>query len=187
MVGCLGSSRGAKISSLSKLFSLASHFPTDFPTSIVALNSSVNSPVYAAAQELQKGFQGILQRDIDIVNSTKDHSHPSSLVISTVEAYTKAFGTENSWDDLIEDGFWLHTSKDSVQTIAPNERGALYSTFEYISMLAQGNFSDVAYTSNPYAPIRWVNQWDNLDGSIGRGYGGVSIFFENGVVVANLT
>lgn len=54
-------------------------------------------------------------------------------------------------------------------------------------MLAQSNFSDVAYTCNPHAPIRWVNQWDNLDGSIERGYGGASIFFENGVVVANLT
>ncbi|PCH06459.1 Glycoside hydrolase, superfamily [Penicillium occitanis (nom. inval.)] len=54
-------------------------------------------------------------------------------------------------------------------------------------MLVLGNFSDVAYTSNPHAPIRWVNQWDNLDRSIKRGYGGASIFFENGVIVANLT
>ena len=28
--------------------------------------------------------------------------------------------------------------------------------------------------------IRWVNQWDRLDGSIERGYGGKSIFWENG-------
>uniref|UniRef100_A0A093V7R5 Alpha-glucuronidase n=1 Tax=Talaromyces marneffei PM1 TaxID=1077442 RepID=A0A093V7R5_TALMA len=167
--------------------SLASHFPHDFPSSIVALNSSVNSPVYTAAQELQKGFQGILHKPIDIVNSTKDHSHSSSIVVGTADAYTKAFGTGTNWGDLIEDGFWLHTSKDSVQIIGQNERGALYGTFEYLSMLAQGNFSDVAYTSNPHAHIRWVNQWDNLDGSIERGYGGASIFFKNDVVVANLT
>ena len=24
----------------------------------------------------------------------------------------------------------------------------------------------------PYARLRWVNQWDNLDGTIERGYGG---------------
>lgn len=167
--------------------SLASQFPTDFPSSIVALNSSVDNPVYTAAQELQKGFRGILHRDIGIVNSTKDYSHTSSIVVGTVDAYTKTFGTENNWGDLIEDGFWLKTNKDSVQIIGQNERGALYGTFEYLSMLAQGNSSDVTYTSNPHAPIRWVNQWDNLDGSIERGYGGASIFFENGVVVANLT
>src|SRR6202034_787783 len=33
---------------------------------------------------------------------------------------------------------------------------------------------------SPAAPVRWVNQWDNLDGSIERGYGGRSIFWEDG-------
>jgi alpha-glucuronidase len=39
----------------------------------------------------------------------------------------------------------------------------------------------------PYAPIRWVNQWDNLDGRIERGYGGLSIFFAEGKVRSDLT
>ena len=43
-----------------------------------------------------------------------------------------------------------------------------------------------AYASS-LAPVRWVNQWDNLDGSIERGYGGRSIFFENRKVRADLT
>ncbi len=34
-------------------------------------------------------------------------------------------------------------------------------------------------SSRPAVPLRWVNQWDNLDGSIERGYGGRSIFWEN--------
>src|SRR5262249_53585025 len=33
----------------------------------------------------------------------------------------------------------------------------------------------------------WVDQWDNLDGSIERGYAGRSIFFEDGGVRADLT
>jgi alpha-glucuronidase len=44
--------------------SLASHFPANFPSSIVALKSSVNSPLYTAAQELQKGFRDILQKTL---------------------------------------------------------------------------------------------------------------------------
>ena len=31
-------------------------------------------------------------------------------------------------------------------------------------------------------PIRWVDEWDNPDGSIERGYAGRSIFFEGGNV-----
>ncbi len=39
----------------------------------------------------------------------------------------------------------------------------------------------------PAAPIRWVNQWDNLDGSIERGYAGRSIFFDGGHVRGDLS
>jgi alpha-glucuronidase len=39
---------------------------------------------------------------------------------------------------------------------------------------------------SPYTPIRWVNQWDNLDGSIERSYGGRSIFWDVGHVHADL-
>ena len=35
-------------------------------------------------------------------------------------------------------------------------------------------------------PIRWVDEWDNIDGSVERGYGGRSIFFDAGHVRADL-
>ena len=38
----------------------------------------------------------------------------------------------------------------------------------------------------PYAPIRILNHWDNLDGTIERGYAGKSIFWENGHVASDL-
>ncbi len=40
---------------------------------------------------------------------------------------------------------------------------------------------------NPYAPIRVINQWDNLNGTIERGYAGGSIFWANGHIVPDLT
>jgi len=36
-------------------------------------------------------------------------------------------------------------------------------------------------------PIRWVDEWDNPDGTIERGYAGRSIFFEGGNVREDLT
>ncbi len=39
----------------------------------------------------------------------------------------------------------------------------------------------------PYAPIRWVNEWNNIDGSIERGYGGRSIFWEGGHIREDLS
>jgi alpha-glucuronidase len=56
-------------------------------------------------------------------------------------------------------------------------------------MLAQGDFAPagVSKAFNPSAPIRYVNEWDNMDGSIERGYGGKSIFFKDGLVLDDLT
>lgn len=154
------------------------------PSNIVALNSTESSPVYVAGLELQKGIQGVLGKQVSVVYGGQ---LASSVVVGTVGEYTKISGNTHEVPELEEDGFWLSTSSDGVQVLGQNERGALYGAFEYLSMIAQGNFSHVAYATNPNAPIRWVNQWDNMDGSIERGYGGPSIFFENGVIVSDLT
>lgn len=69
-----------------------------------------------------------------------------------------------------------------------SDRGALYGAFALLRHVALHEPLDALdETQNPYAPIRWVNEWDNLDGSIERGYGGRSIFFDNGNVRPDLT
>ncbi len=155
------------------------------PSNIIALNTTVISPVNVAGLELQKGMQGIFGKQVNISN--ENYNASSSIIVGTINAYTKTNGNTDGVPALDEDGFWLSIKSDTVQILGQNERGALYGAFEYLSMLAQGNFSQVAYATNPNAPIRWINQWDNLDGSIEHGYGGPSIFFEKGTVVGNLT
>src|ERR1041385_5529479 len=39
----------------------------------------------------------------------------------------------------------------------------------------------------PQAPVRWVNEWDNLVGTIERSYGGRSIFWDQGRARADMT
>lgn len=164
-----------------------------FPNHIVALNATKNGPLSSAASELQKGIKGILGLSLGVSSSQKSCSGQKTITVSTVASYKSACGKLTPKLDLIEDGYWLSTKGESVQIIGQNERGALYGAFQYLSLLGQGNFSEVAFASNPSAPIRWSNQWDNLNagtaahGSIERGYGGVSIFFENGYVKEDLS
>ena len=154
------------------------------PSSIVSLNTTVISPVYTASQELHDGIQGIFGKTVK-VSHEKQSGH--SIVVSTVDDYVKTYGALEETPDLEEDGFWLSNEGKTVQILGQNERGALYGAFEYLSMLAQGNFSKVAYATNPNGQLRWVNQWDNMDGTIERGYGGASIFFANNAIVDDLT
>ncbi|KAF2229567.1 glycoside hydrolase family 67 protein [Viridothelium virens] len=163
----------------------AQNYSASLPSSIVSLNSTETSPVYTAGTELQNGIQGIFGKRLSISHANGTTS--SSIVVGTVDEYAKTGGSVQGIPELDEDGFWLSSKGGNVQILGENERGALYGAFEYLSMLAQGNLSSVAYATNPNAPVRWVNQWDNLDGSIERGYGGPSIFFENGTIVNDLT
>ncbi|KAJ5191736.1 uncharacterized protein N7498_010721 [Penicillium cinerascens] len=155
------------------------------PANIVVLNATETSPIYVAGTELQTGLKSICGSHAELIHGQCKAS--SSVVVGTIEQYRKTCGNLSEIPELEEDGFWLSTKGNDVQILGSNDRGALYGAFEYLSMLAQGNFSEVAYATSPSAPIRWVNQWDNLDGSIERGYGGPSIFFKNGTVVEDLT
>jgi alpha-glucuronidase len=66
-------------------------------------------------------------------------------------------------------------------------RGTLYGAFALLSQLGQGRSIPLNQTQTPADAVRWVNQWDNLDGSIERGYAGRSIFFDGGHVRADLS
>ena len=155
------------------------------PSSIVTFNTTSNGPVYVAGEELQKGMQGIVGKQVQVTYDTCNKT--ASVIVGTVEEYTKVCGNGVTIPELKEDGFWLDIKGNSVHILGQNPRGALYGAFEYLSMLAQGNFSEVSYSTSPNGVIRWVNQWDSLDGSIERGFGGPSIFFSNGTVVDDLT
>ncbi|NYF81126.1 alpha-glucuronidase family glycosyl hydrolase [Granulicella arctica] len=66
------------------------------------------------------------------------------------------------------------------------ERGELYGVFHVLEQFAsQKPIADASEA--PAASVRWVNQWDNFDGSIERGYAGRSIFFDGGHVRADLS
>jgi alpha-glucuronidase len=68
------------------------------------------------------------------------------------------------------------------------DSGVLYGTFHVLEKIAQfESLSEWSEKQAPSSPVRWVNQWDNMDGSIERGYAGRSIFFENGRVRQDLT
>lgn len=165
------------------------------PTVIVALNSTENSPVYTAGTELVQGINGIFGLNITAqhdVAAISNSTNTRKLVVGTVDAYTKAVGKLADLPDLIEDGYHISAKAGEVAIVGLNQRGALYGAFEYLSRLARGDVSaNLTVSSNPDAPIRWVNQWDNMQdggthGSVERGYGGDSIFFWEGRIRPDL-
>lgn len=154
---------------------------------INTLSDKKKSPVHVAGKEIQHGLHQMLDQKVDLKYNLSELTSPSSIVVGTVEAFSAAGGNIKPVPNLKEDGFWLSIEGDTVHILGQNERGTLYGSFEFLRRIALGNFLEVTFASNPSAPIRWVDEWDNLDGSIERGYGGPSIFFRNGQVVDDMT
>jgi alpha-glucuronidase len=95
-------------------------------------------------------------------------------------------------ENFPDDSYILRTVPNgdgaTVQVSGANDRGALYGAFAIARKIAMGEPIDhLDEIHIPYAKIRWTNEWDNLDGSIERGYGGPSIFFEGGAVRQDLS
>ncbi|WP_347840137.1 alpha-glucuronidase [uncultured Draconibacterium sp.] len=73
------------------------------------------------------------------------------------------------------DGFILEENKIQANT----ELGLLYGVFELLRQQQCGQKVNEK-TYNPSYELRLLNHWDNLNGSVERGYAGASIFWKKG-------
>ena len=81
-------------------------------------------------------------------------------------------------DSMEQDAYRIN---DGVIT-AKNEIGLLYGAYALLSNQAGGFAIRQNTIERPYYKLRILNHWDNLNGTIERGYAGLSIFWslENG-------
>ena len=90
-------------------------------------------------------------------------------------------------DGLILGGYRIHA--DAAGTVcleAGEETGLLYGVFHLLRCVAmQRPLTELSICCNPDNPLRMTNHWDNMDGSIERGYSGRSFFFEKNRVIVN--
>src|SRR3984957_17073569 len=157
------------------------------PASVVVIG---DSPVLNSAKaELIRGIRAMLGRTLGEEKSFPRHG---AIVLSTIFALKTASPALLEHVHLQGDGFLLATGQvhgfNCLMVTSRSERGVLYGVFRLLNKIARGeSIAALHETQQPYAPIRWVDEWDNLDGRIERGYAGPSIFFENGNVRSDLT
>ncbi len=156
------------------------------PGAIVTLDTS---PVAASAQrEMLHGVGSLLHRSL---RAEMAIPADDAWVLGTSEELQHAFPSYQP-PAIGAEGFALATYFANGHTYwlidGDDPRGILYGAFHLLLGMAGGrSFASMQGVNSPAAPIRWTNEWDNLDGSIERGYGGRSIFFDKGAVRSDLT
>jgi len=162
------------------------------PNKTVLLSDSV--VLHTAQQELVRGVAQMLGRTLRISGGSPPDR---AIVLAKLTELHALAPMLHPPQDFRADGYWLKTAKiqgsECLIVAAITDRGVLYGVFALLSKIARAeslaniDIADMDEVQQPYAPIRWVNQWDNLDGHIERGYGGSSIFFADGSVRGDLT
>ncbi|HEX5422713.1 MAG TPA: alpha-glucuronidase family glycosyl hydrolase, partial [Candidatus Acidoferrales bacterium] len=159
------------------------------PNEVIVLG---DSPMLQSAQtELLRGVDGMLGEKLTVVHRVPVHA--GYIFLGTNEQLGTLFPDYPSRQMNLGDSGYSIAGRNCgtsrcVFITADTERGVLYGAFALLREIAQGapldNLSDIQV---PWVPLRWINQWDNLNGTIERGYGGRSIFFDNGAVRSDLT
>ncbi len=156
------------------------------PSQIVVLGNTLTDQ--AAANELQRGLTSMLGRTFTVSRQTGDDA--SAIVITNLATLNKAFAS--SGDKLPPESYILGPKTEGTSRhfiiLGADPRGELYGVFHLLTLVGtEQRLPTKPTTESPSSSIRWVNQWDNFNGTIERGYSGRSIFFDAGHVRADLT
>ena len=82
--------------------------------------------------------------------------------------------------------FEIAAEGSTVDIKAQTPEGVLYGVFRFLQNLRiKNDYSELSGKEAPKSQLRMLNHWDNLDGSIERGYSGESFFFKNNKVIVD--
>ncbi|NRG26335.1 alpha-glucuronidase [Bacillus circulans] len=145
--------------------------------------------INSAARELQNAIKSMLDVNPTLQPYT---SKKSSIILGTYESVNlNDYGISSTlFDDINEEGYLLKTTEDNKQMllIGKTDRGALYAAFHFLRILQQEEpLIGLEIKEAPQNQLRMMNQWDNMNGSIERGYSGKSIFFNDNDFNEDLT
>lgn len=125
---------------------------------------------YALGRLLGKYFP--IHRDKEIL------TEPGTLIAATLETLSeeeKVVVPSNLKPS--DDGYAIFTTGYSIYITANTDKGVLYGTFAFLRLLQTGaSIENLKITSSPAMRYRMLNHWDNLDGSVERGYAGKSLW-----------
>ena len=159
------------------------------PATVVVLG---DSPILNSARdELIRGVQGMLSKKLHAAPAL---GNTDAIVVGAGQSLQTALtrlGVQATISPPSDEGFLIktfdHSGKHILAIAGGSDRGTLYGVFDFLRRIASGTSIDnIDIREEPAAPVRILNHWDNLDGTIERGYAGKSIFWDNGHVVKDL-
>jgi alpha-glucuronidase len=140
--------------------------------------NSTSSTRKIALDELKKAFSGLTNKELSL---QKKLLTKSIVIGSTNEPLIKQLVDADQLKQCEKEGFIVQSIiRDNLPIVviaANNDNGLLYGVFEFIRQLQNGvSITGINLVQKPSYDVRVLNHWDNLDGSVERGYAGHSLW-----------
>lgn len=135
----------------------------------------------SAREELKLGLSGLLGRQVPSTDALPPQKN--CLIVAKGDAPMMR-GVEMMQRDLSslkKGGYLIREIKvqaiNCLAIVANDDAGLLYGSFHFLRLLqTRQSLNGINIKSSPQIQLRMLNHWDNLDGSVERGYGGKSLW-----------
>lgn len=127
-------------------------------------------------RELQLALTQLLDRKIE---STEEESLSPILIAGTPNSSKtiNSLAIKNELAELGDEGYCIRTVPNRLIVASNGSAGTLYGMFHLLRLIQTGqNLNSLNIKKKPAIKRRMLNHWDNLDGSVERGYAGQSIW-----------
>lgn len=149
-----------------------------YSSQIKSVNFEGNSETdIAAKKEILMALNGLLGKQIALVST-----NAASIIIGTPQSSSIIKGVINLNDlPKVDDGFLIKSvilnGQRKIIISSLSDKGVLYGVFHFIKLLqANSSLVNLNIVESPAIKNRILNHWDNLDGTVERGYAGSSLW-----------
>jgi alpha-glucuronidase len=135
-------------------------------------------PVDAALTELTRGIQGLLGSNPAVAAHV---THDGAIVLGTPASSRTIADLHLALDDLGPEGYIIQSmtigGHRAIVIAANTGAGEIYGVFQFLRLMQTRQPVDhLSIRESPHIQLRILNHWDNLDGTVERGYAGASIW-----------
>ncbi|GIO35309.1 xylan alpha-1,2-glucuronidase [Paenibacillus antibioticophila] len=156
----------------------------------VVVEGGVSRIPPAAVRELSAGADTMLGVTPEFMDQIPANGEGPYLWICLRSDESYCGAGRHRWEtgrDAYSLKYVLSAREERLELTAASKAGVIYGIFHLLRGVSLGlKPAQWAIEERPVNQLRMINQWDNADGSIERGYSGRSIFYKDGVIVQDL-
>ena len=153
-------------------------YKSNINNGIVSLGNS--ETIQAATKELQLGLSGLLDTKITVQQNIEDEN---ILILGSKSSLNEEIlkNLKNELNQINDEGYIIKTisikNKKKIIIAGKTDIGVLYGVYNFLRLLQTNkSIENLKIVDAPKINVRILNHWDNLNGTVERGYAGSSLW-----------